>query len=110
MNGKPEDRHRSTRLRRRRISVPLASEVLDLVARRAVAAVDLSQIARPARRFAVATGNIEHVSGLAQPREPAAQRAHQRLALVDAGAPMRGAGRAIAVVEIVGLDAALDQR
>src|SRR5262249_56335393 len=50
---------------RRRIGVAGAVEVLDLVARRAVSAADAGKIARPDRRFAVAAGNVEHVSGLA---------------------------------------------
>jgi hypothetical protein len=57
----------------------------------------------------VAAGDIEHVSRLAEAGEPSVQRAHQRLAVLDPGAPMRGAGREVAVVEIVGLDPAFDQ-
>src|SRR5215510_1614132 len=48
-----------------RIGVAAAVEVLDLVARRAVGAADAGKIARPDRRFAVAAGDVEHVSGLA---------------------------------------------
>src|SRR5262249_60432866 len=51
--------------RRRRIGVAAAVKILDLVARRAVGAADAGKIARPDRRFAVAAGDVEHVSGLA---------------------------------------------
>ena len=49
----------------RRIGVTAAVEVLDLVARGAVSAADAGKIARSDRRFAVAAGDVEHVSGLA---------------------------------------------
>src|SRR3989441_11163692 len=50
---------------RRRVGVAATVEVLDLVARRAVGAADARKIIRPDRRFAVAAGDVEHVSGLA---------------------------------------------
>src|SRR6202023_1809396 len=84
------DRSFHRRRRRRRIGVAAAVEVLDLIASRAAARAD--EIARPDRRLAMAAGNVEHVGRLAEAREAAAQRAHQRLALLDAGAPMGGAG------------------
>ena len=69
-------------------------EVFDLIARRAVAAAGMGEIARPDRRLAVATGDIQHVARLAQSGKPPMQRAQQFLTLRDAGAPMRGPGRA----------------
>src|SRR5262245_39927285 len=96
-------------LRRRGIGVAAAVEVFHLLTRFAVGPVDPDEVIRPDRRFAMATWNIEHVAGLAQAGEPAAQRTHQRLALLDAGAPMGGAGREVAVVEIIRFDPALDQ-
>jgi len=63
--------------------VPAAFEILDLVAGGAIRA-DAIEIARADRRFAVAAGNVEHIGRLAQPRDPSAQRPHQRLPLLDA--------------------------
>ena len=88
--------------------MPAAVEVLDLVAGSAVHPGAL-EIVWADRRFAVAAGNIEHIGRLAQPREPSAQRPHQRLPLLDAGAPVRRARREITMVEVIGFDPALDQ-
>ena len=86
----------------RRISVPPPVEIFD---HRTV----LTQIIRADRRFAVAVGNVEHIGRLAQARIAAAQRAHECLAFGDGGAQMRRAGREIGVMQVIGLDAALDQ-
>src|ERR1700694_1545849 len=83
--------------------VLLPSEILDLVPGLLVAA----QMLRTDRHLAVAAGDVQHVGRLAEPGIAAAQRAHQRLAARDAGAPMRRPGRQIAVVQVVRLDAAL---
>src|SRR4029453_10287563 len=92
--------------RRWRIGVTASPEVLDLVARHPVFAASAGKIIRPDRRFAVAAGDVEHISGLAQAGEPAMQRAHQGLALLDARSPMRGAGCEIAGGPGVRLDPA----
>ena len=57
----------------------------------------------------MAAGNIEHVFRLAQAGNPSAQRRHQRLAPLQRGAQMRGAGREIAVMQVIGLYAAFDE-
>ncbi len=54
-------------------------------------------------------GNVEHISRLGKAGEAAAQFAHQRLAVGDRGAEMRGARREIAVMQIIGLDPRLDE-
>ena len=46
---------------------------------------------------------------LAQARDPAAQGAYQGLAVRERGAQMRRARREVAMVQIIGLDAALDE-
>lgn len=64
------------------------------------------------RNFAVGSRNVEHVGRQREAGQAAAQFAHQRLALGNRGSEMRGAGRQIAVVQVVGLDATfhLDMR
>jgi len=71
--------------------VPRAFEIGDLTSVGA-------QISGPDWRFAVSTGNIEHILRLAQSRIAAVQRAHQSLAFNDRRAQMRGAGREIGMV------------
>src|SRR5262245_199646 len=66
-------------------------------------------VARADWRLAVTARNVEHVGWLAQPGIAAAQGAHHRLALANAGAEMPGAGRKIAMMQVVRLDAALDE-
>src|SRR6202043_3209624 len=87
------------------IEVAPAVEILDLVPGFGIAA----EIARPDRRFAVAAGNIQHISRLAQSGIAAMQGAQERLAALDAGAPMRGPRRKIAVMQVVRLDPAFDE-
>ena len=89
----------------RRIAMQSAVEILD----QAVAGLIPRQIVRADRRLAVAAGNVQHVGRLAQAGQPAAQRAHQLLAALDRGAQVRRAGREIAVMQVVRLDAAFDQ-
>ena len=70
----------------------------------------LRQIARPDRRLAVAAGNIEHVFRLAQAGHPAAQASASIACPCSMrGAQMRGAGREIAVVQVIGFDPAFDE-
>ena len=88
----------------RRVDVAPATIILDLTAARG-----LAQVARPDRRLAVPAGNVEDIFGLAQARQPPAQAAHERLSGRDRGAQMRRARREIAVVEIIRLDAVLDE-
>ena len=69
-----------------------------------------SNVIRTDRRLAVAAGNIEHIGRLAQAGQTSAKAAHQLLSGRDIGAQMRGAGREIAVMQVVRLDPAFDQR
>src|SRR5262245_21302025 len=64
---------------RRRIGMAAPVEVFDLVARRAVAAGDMGEIARSDGRLAVAPGDIQHVARLAEAGKPAMERAQQFL-------------------------------
>ena len=86
-----------------RISVPPPAEIFYFAAVRAQIIAGRSAICRgrPECRAHRSAGTG---------RKAAAQRAHQRLALGDAGAQMRRAGREIGVVQVIGLDPALDQR
>ncbi len=93
----------------RRIDVALAFEVLDHVLARPIARAGARKISWSDRRLAMSARDVEHVARLAKPGQPAMERPHQSLAVLDGGAPMRGARSEIAVVEIVRLHAALDQ-
>src|SRR5262245_59011824 len=92
-----------------RVDVPAPAKVLDLVGLCAALSTR-AQIARPDRRGAVAAGDVEHIGRLTEAGQAPVQTAHQGLAFGDRGAQMRRAGRKVAVVEVVGLDAALDER
>ena len=84
-----------------------AVEILD---RESIAsAANAIEITWPDRRLAMAAGNVEHIGRLAQAGGAAVERAHERLPSRDRGAQMGGAGREIAMVEVVGLDPAFDQ-
>src|SRR5690348_51437 len=91
-----------------RVPMPPPGRVDDLEG--ALRALGRLDVMRPDRDFSRTARNVEHISGLAQARIAPAQRAHERLALIDGRAQMRGAGREIAVMQVVGLDAALDER
>ncbi len=93
----------------RRIAMPPPVEILDHDMLAAVA-TRAREIVRADRRFAVAARNIEHVARLTQAGQAPAQAAHQILSGRDVGAQMAGAGRQIAVMQVVRLDAAFDQR
>ena len=67
------------------------------------------EIIRTDRRFAVAAGNVKHVRRLAKSGIAPAQLPYQTLAVFDRGAQMRGAGREIAVVQVVRFDPAGDE-
>ena len=88
------------------VCVAAAVDIFDDRNRLAGIAVD---IRRPDRHLAVAAGDIEHVGRLAEAGDAAAQLAHQRLAVGDRRAEMRRAGRQVAVVQVVGLHAVLDE-
>src|SRR6202521_3486696 len=94
-----------------RIAMFSAVEILDGITLAAPAALAARprKIARPDRRLAVTARNVEHVGRLRQARQAPAQLAHQALAGLDRGAEMRGAGREIAMMQIIGLDPALDE-
>ncbi len=62
------------------------------------------------RRFAVAARNVEYISRLAEAGDLPAQAAHQLLPRCNVGAQMRGAGRKIAMMQVIRLDPAFDQR
>src|SRR5262249_34690241 len=93
----------------RGIDVALAFEVLDEVLAPASPLAGAMKVVRSDRRFAVPARNVEHVSRLTKPGEPAAQRTRESLALLDGRLPVRGARRQVTVVKIVRLYAALDQ-
>ncbi|GCC46807.1 hypothetical protein chiPu_0030895, partial [Chiloscyllium punctatum] len=63
----------------------------------------LRQIGRADRRLAVTAGNVEHVIRLTKSGDAPAQGPHQLLPGFDRGAQMRGAGRKVAMVQIIGL-------
>src|SRR4030081_2517730 len=67
------------------------------------------QVAGADRRLAVAAGNVEHIFRLAQPGDLAPQGTHQLLPLLKARAQVCGTGREIAVVQVIGLDAAFHE-
>ena len=69
----------------------------------------MRQIIRADRRLAVAAGDIEHVIRLAQAGDASPQSSHQLLALRDRRAQMRRARRKIAMMQVIGLDAAFDE-
>src|SRR4051794_37377433 len=87
-----------------------AIEVFNLETHLLPCARNAIEIAGPDWRFAVTARNVEHIGRLAQPRQTAMQLADKRLALRDGRAQMAGTGRKIAVVQVVWLDAVLDQR
>src|ERR1700737_4494324 len=68
----------------------------------------LRQIAGPDRRLAVPPWNIEHIFRLAQTGHPSPQCTHQFLPVPQRRAQMRGAGREIAMMQVIGFDAAFD--
>src|SRR5258705_7410556 len=68
------------------------------------------QIVRTDRCLAVAARNIDHVIGLAQSGDPPPQGTHQFLPVLERGAQMGRAGREVAVMQVIGLDAAFDER
>jgi hypothetical protein len=70
------------------------------------AVVGVGEIARPDRHLAVAAGNIEHVGRLAEAGDAAAQAPHQVLPSAMVVRKCAGAGREVAVVQVVGLDPA----
>src|SRR5215472_8906763 len=61
------------------------------------------------RHLAVAAGNVEDIGWLAQPGNPATERANETLASRDTRAEMRGASGEVGVVKVVGLDPHRDQ-
>src|SRR5262245_12050193 len=90
----------------RRIRMAAAQKILDRVLPGSSRFV---QVVRADGRFAIAARNVEYVGRLAQAGITSAQRTHQVLALPDGGAEMRGAGRKIAMMEVIGLDAAFHE-
>src|SRR3954469_23593683 len=86
------------------VVVPASPPILDLVA-----VCGPGEIRRPDRRLPMPAGYVEHVSWLAQSRDSAAHVPHERLALSDRSAQTCGAGREVAVVEIIRLNPALDE-
>jgi len=70
----------------------------------------LRQIIRPDRRFAVTAGDIEHIVRLAQSGHPPPQCTHQFLAMRERRTQVRGAGREVAMVQIIRLDPAFNER
>src|SRR5262245_47430207 len=95
--------HQLSSCRRRRIEMASPIEVLDLVALLIICTRNTTEICRPDRRLAVPARDVEHIGRLAQPREAAMEAPHQALALRDGRAQMAGAGREIAVVQVIGL-------
>src|SRR5262249_24030900 len=91
----------------RRVNVRLALRGAGRIGR--IAALAFHEAAGPERILAVAARDIEHEGRRAQPGVASAQRAHEILSLRETRAQMRGAAREIALVQVVGLDAALDQ-
>src|ERR1700760_3093807 len=67
------------------------------------------EVTGPDWNLPVAVGDIQHECRLAEAGVAPAQRAHEILARGDARTEMRGAGRQIALMQVVGLDPALDQ-
>src|SRR5579862_9110874 len=84
------------------VAVPIALKILD---HPALAPSTGRGIARSDRHLAKAAGEIEHIAGLAEPGDAAAQGGHERLALAELYAEMAGAAGEIGVMEVIGLDA-----
>src|SRR5262245_6277967 len=82
-------------------------EILDL--EHARFGVPWPQVSRADRRFSVASRYVEYVSRLAQARHTAMERTHERLALRNRSAKVRGTGREITMMKVVGLYPAFDQ-
>ena len=87
------------------VDVRLASAVHDIIA----AGTIRTHVARAHRNLAVSAGDVEHVGRQRQAGETRPQGAHQRLAFGNGGAQVRRAGCQVAVVQIVGLYAHLDE-
>src|SRR5689334_4360958 len=87
-----------------------AAEVFNLETRVLTGACNPLDVGWPYGRLAMPARNVEHIGRLAQPGYTATQGANKRLAIRDCRAQMAGTGREIAMVQVVGLDAVLDQR
>lgn len=90
------------------IAVSAARAIADRIRGNAVAGFDGFDAAWTDRHLAVAAWQIEHVCWLRKARQPPAQAANQRLTARDRSPKMRGAGRSVEVVQVVGLHAAFD--
>src|SRR5262245_12056793 len=85
-----------------------AAIVFDLIAGGRIAAGGL-EIAGSDRRLAETARYVEDVARLAEAGIAPAQCAHERLPLLDSGAELRGAGREVGMVQVIGLDTAFDE-
>ena len=66
-------------------------------------------IAGSDRNLGVAAWNVKHIGRLREAGQLAPQLAHEGLSLGDAGAEAVRAGRKVGVMQVVGLDAHLDE-
>src|SRR5215218_2291587 len=79
-----------------RVGVATAEGVFDHKRVRIVA-----EIGRADRHLAVTAGHVEHISRLGEPRETAAQRLHQCLAIRDGDTEMAGAAHQVGMMQVV---------
>src|SRR5712671_1503051 len=70
----------------------------------------LFNIAQSEQRFGVALRNVQHVMRLAETGAPRAQLAHQSLTFGDGHAEMACPRREVEMMQIIGLDACLNER